>query len=73
MELPGITQHEVTNTEQFMDLFNKGEKNRVTRATLMNPTSSRGHAALIVHVRMEPDDLEASTKIGKLVLVDLAG
>eukprot|EP00996_Jenningsia_fusiforme_P001714 NODE_257_length_2584_cov_22.956213_g235_i0.p1 GENE.NODE_257_length_2584_cov_22.956213_g235_i0~~NODE_257_length_2584_cov_22.956213_g235_i0.p1 ORF type:complete len:718 (-),score=167.08 NODE_257_length_2584_cov_22.956213_g235_i0:329-2482(-) len=75
VELPGITEHIVTSTEQFMKLYYYGEGHRVTRATLMNPTSSRGHAALIVNVRMEPQDAEGllSTKVGKLVLVDLAG
>ena len=75
VELPGITEHVVTSAEQFMKMFYFGEKHRVTRATMMNETSSRGHAALIVHIRMEPQDEEGrlSTKIGKLVLVDLAG
>ena len=39
----------------------------------MNPTSSRGHAALIVNIKMEPHDVSLATKVGKLVLVDLAG
>eukprot|EP00906_Rhabdomonas_costata_P035300 RCo049604 len=75
VELPGITEKEVTSMEQFMELFYYGEKHRVTRATLMNPTSSRGHAALVVNLKMIPNDSEGlmSKKFGKLVLVDLAG
>lgn len=73
VEMPGLTEKTVTNQEQFMKLFYHGESHRITRKTLMNPTSSRGHAALIVQVRMEPKDPSMSTKTGKLVLVDLAG
>eukprot|EP00906_Rhabdomonas_costata_P020944 RCo030468 len=76
VELPGITEHEVASPESFMELFYWGEKHRVTRRTLMSPFSSRGHAALIVNVHMTPADDEEgvmATKVGKLVLVDLAG
>jgi hypothetical protein len=73
VEMPGLTTKFVTTTSEFMKLFYLGESHRVTRATLMNPTSSRGHAALVCNVRMEPNDPSMSTKVGKLVLVDLAG
>jgi len=73
VEMPGLTEKVVTGTTEFMKLFYYGEAHRVTRATLMNPTSSRGHAALIVNIKMEPHDVSMSTRVGKLVLVDLAG
>eukprot|EP00667_Euglena_gracilis_P001535 EG_transcript_1535 len=75
VELPGITSIDVNNSADIMRNFYHGEKHRVTRATKMNDTSSRGHAALIVNVEMTPrnNDGSAGTKFGKLVLVDLAG
>eukprot|EP00667_Euglena_gracilis_P003449 EG_transcript_3458 len=73
VEMPGLTEKSVGSTAEFMKLYYYGEAHRVTRATLMNPTSSRGHAALIVNIRMEPKDVSLATKVGKLVLVDLAG
>jgi len=75
VELPGITVVEVGTPAEIMKHFYHGEKHRVTRATKMNETSSRGHAALIVNVEMSPknNDGSAGTIFGKLVLVDLAG
>ena len=73
VEMPGVTTKIVTDSREFMKLFYYGEQHRMTRATLMNPTSSRGHAALICNVKMQPIDPSMSMKIGKLVLVDLAG
>eukprot|EP00667_Euglena_gracilis_P014658 EG_transcript_15211 len=75
VELPGITQVEVKSPEELMRHFYWGERHRVTRATKMNETSSRGHAALIVNLEMTPRDNDGSqaTRFGKLVLVDLAG
>lgn len=73
VEMPGLSEKTITNLPDFMKLFYFGEAHRITRPTLMNPTSSRGHSALIVNVRMAPRDAALSTKVGKLVLVDLAG
>eukprot|EP00759_Apiculatamorpha_spiralis_P026515 PhF_6_TR29383/c2_g1_i1/m.43322/K10396/KIF5; kinesin family member 5 len=75
VELPGITSRKVRSTEDFIEAFFDGNKHRVVRATNMNATSSRGHAAFIVHMKCTPkvEDPNSGTKIGKLVLVDLAG
>ena len=73
VEMPGLTEKELHSCDQFMKLYYFGEAHRITRKTLMNPTSSRGHAATIVTVRLEPKDPSLSIKEGKLVLVDLAG
>eukprot|EP00906_Rhabdomonas_costata_P020855 RCo030341 len=75
VELPGIEVRRVSSPEEFLKLYFWGEKHRVTRATNMNDKSSRGHAAVVLNVKMTPKDNDGSqaTLVGKLVLVDLAG
>ena len=51
---------QVNSPEEMMRHFYWGEKHRVTRATKMNETSSRGHAALIVNLQMSPRDNDGS-------------
>eukprot|EP01002_Notosolenus_urceolatus_P003489 NODE_191_length_2516_cov_624.104175_g10_i1.p1 GENE.NODE_191_length_2516_cov_624.104175_g10_i1~~NODE_191_length_2516_cov_624.104175_g10_i1.p1 ORF type:complete len:784 (+),score=255.13 NODE_191_length_2516_cov_624.104175_g10_i1:3-2354(+) len=75
VQLPGAVVHDVTSSDDFMRKFDQGFKHRVTRATKMNDTSSRGHAAMIVNIVATPKTAEgpSESKIGKLVLIDLAG
>ena len=72
--LPGCSIHSVTNTEEFMEVYNVGNARRVTTATAMNPESSRGHSALLVWVTSTPkDDATAAERRGKITFIDLAG
>lgn len=75
VKLPDITERSLSSAEEMMKYYREGEKHRVTRKTKMNDTSSRGHAALIINIEgtSSSADGPASTKIGKLVLIDLAG
>ena len=66
----------VKNTNDCVEAFKKGEKNRITECTRMNAHSSRSHALLIVKIERNFTDEESNEHImtqGYLYLVDLAG
>ena len=66
----------VKNSNDCVEAFKKGEKNRITECTRMNAHSSRSHALLIVKIERNFTDEESNEHImtqGYLYLVDLAG
>jgi kinesin family protein 5 len=67
-----LSKNRIFNKDDLMELLHKGDSRRATEETLMNLTSSRSHAALIITLII-PDDNNASFKESTLVLVDLAG
>lgn len=72
----GLSAVPVTSLNQCLDLIRDGDQNRTTSATRMNATSSRSHAAFIVHVeRREPTHgiPEGVLVSSTLTMVDLAG
>ncbi|KAK9874406.1 hypothetical protein WA026_002753 [Henosepilachna vigintioctopunctata] len=68
-DLMGFT---VDSVESITELLNRGNKNRVTRATLMNDVSSRSHAIFTITIESR-NNADNKTIVGKLNLVDLAG
>ncbi|XP_060537450.1 kinesin-like protein KIF3A [Cylas formicarius] len=68
-DLSGFT---VDSVESIMKLLNAGNKNRVTRSTLMNDVSSRSHAIFTITIESK-NRMSNKTTVGKLNLVDLAG
>nr|XP_023013785.1 kinesin-like protein KIF3A [Leptinotarsa decemlineata] len=68
-DLMGFT---VDSIESITDLLNRGNKNRVTKSTLMNDISSRSHAIFTVTIESK-NRIDNKTTVGKLNLVDLAG
>jgi len=72
--LPGCTEHELANKEEFMEFYHEGDKRRVVTATAMNPESSRGHTAMVIRISSENmDDDTAPAFHGKITFIDLAG
>ncbi|CAL1401066.1 unnamed protein product [Linum trigynum] len=70
--VPDASMHQVTSTEDVLELMNIGFMNRAVGATALNERSSRSHSILTIHVRGV--DLESGTILrGNLHLVDLAG
>lgn len=67
-DLMGFT---VDSIESITELLNRGNKNRMTRSTLMNDVSSRSHAIFTISIESK-NRLDNKTTIGKLNLVDLA-
>ncbi|KAJ8923592.1 hypothetical protein NQ315_010171 [Exocentrus adspersus] len=68
-DLMGFT---VDSIESITELLNRGNKNRVTRSTLMNDVSSRSHAIFTITIESK-NRIDNKTTVGKLNLVDLAG
>ncbi|XP_044256198.1 kinesin-like protein KIF3A [Tribolium madens] len=68
-DLMGFT---VDSIESITELLNRGNKNRVTRSTLMNDVSSRSHAIFTITIESKNRSSNKTT-VGKLNLVDLAG
>ncbi|CAI0476262.1 unnamed protein product [Linum tenue] len=72
LAVPDASMHQVTSTEDVLELMNIGFMNRAVGATALNERSSRSHSILTIHVRGV--DLESGTILrGNLHLVDLAG
>lgn len=67
-DLMGFT---VDSVDSITELLNRGNKNRVTRSTLMNDVSSRSHAIFTVTIESKNRNSNKTT-VGKLNLVDLA-
>lgn len=65
----GLSEYEVTTSDDVMALVARGLKRR-TRPNDLNPQSSRSHAVLQLTVQVENDEI---LRRAKLTLVDLAG
>ncbi|KAF7287493.1 kinesin-like protein KIF3A [Rhynchophorus ferrugineus] len=68
-DLSGFTVDSVESTTELMD---RGNKNRITRSTMMNNVSSRSHAIFTIVIESKNRHTNKTT-VGKLNLVDLAG
>eukprot|EP01062_Namystynia_karyoxenos_P067455 TRINITY_DN6140_c0_g3_i1.p1 TRINITY_DN6140_c0_g3~~TRINITY_DN6140_c0_g3_i1.p1 ORF type:complete len:1441 (+),score=497.38 TRINITY_DN6140_c0_g3_i1:186-4508(+) len=72
--LLGCTTTKIETKRDFEEMYSEGDSRRVVRATLMNPESSRGHTALVIHISSQPKEGESGGKRkGKLTFIDLAG
>ncbi|CAG9759578.1 unnamed protein product [Ceutorhynchus assimilis] len=67
-----LTGYTVEDGETMHQLMERGNKNRITRATNMNDYSSRSHAVFTIVVETRHKERNQTTT-GKLNLVDLAG
>jgi len=69
----GLTEYVITNAKDWYALLRRGEKNRVTRQTKINPISSRSHSIFQLLVETDTVDKRGMLKKAKLNLWDLAG
>jgi hypothetical protein len=71
----GLSQILIENSRTARKLIDRGNKERITAATLMNARSSRSHAILTVHFTQIITDTTNKTReiVSKINLVDLAG
>ncbi|CAM9958759.1 unnamed protein product, partial [Laminaria digitata] len=72
----GLTEMEVTSSEEVRELLRQGNANRRTEATGANQVSSRSHAVLqVVLTRTVEEGVSGSKSVreSKLSLIDLAG
>ena len=77
----GISRSHVVCANDVMYLLDLGDQNRCTAKTLINPNSSRSHAALMVNIsfldkmdhKIKHDQEERYNQESNLVLIDLAG
>eukprot|EP01028_Stygiella_incarcerata_P004227 TRINITY_DN1904_c0_g1_i1.p1 TRINITY_DN1904_c0_g1~~TRINITY_DN1904_c0_g1_i1.p1 ORF type:complete len:1331 (+),score=456.95 TRINITY_DN1904_c0_g1_i1:142-4134(+) len=82
----GVKDEAIENSQQFFELVERGNSNRVVALTNLNAESSRSHACLIIKIEkkrritraeQEADDDQSlgdrTVQFGKLTLVDLAG
>eukprot|EP00672_Neobodo_designis_P019976 CAMPEP_0174828944 /NCGR_PEP_ID=MMETSP1114-20130205/1619_1 /TAXON_ID=312471 /ORGANISM="Neobodo designis, Strain CCAP 1951/1" /LENGTH=521 /DNA_ID=CAMNT_0016062677 /DNA_START=87 /DNA_END=1649 /DNA_ORIENTATION=+ len=63
----GLTEHDVVDTEQLMDIIDRGNNMRAAGTTGMNADSSRSHAILQIMV------LKNHRAFGRFSFIDLAG
>ncbi|KAJ3005846.1 Kinesin-like protein kif24, partial [Thoreauomyces humboldtii] len=68
--ITGLTEHQITDVDQLMGIFEFGNNARSTGATGANADSSRSHAIfqLVLKPKKNPKKI-----IGKLSFIDLAG
>ena len=72
----GLTEHELHSPSGLTKLIDFGNERRATASTLMNATSSRSHAVVIIRIDQEipARGMKGKQKIAsKINLVDLAG
>ena len=71
----GITEVNVTNSNDMLKILKRGNRNRTQEATGANETSSRSHAILQVSVEYKDKNsgIDIEIKFSKLSLIDLAG
>ena len=71
----GITEVNVTSSNDMLKILKRGNRNRTQEATGANETSSRSHAILQVSVEYKDKNsgIDIEIKFSKLSLIDLAG
>ena len=69
VNIKGLSEVRANTAEDFLQVIERGQSQRTTRATEANDTSSRSHAICQVFLR----DIKTGKLKGKLTLVDLAG
>lgn len=69
VNIKGLSEVRANTAEDFLQVIERGQSQRTTRATEANDTSSRSHAICQVFLR----DTNTAKLKGKLTLVDLAG
>jgi len=67
----GLMEEYVSSPKDILELISQGESQRSTSKTEMNERSSRSHSVLTVTVTQKLQD--ASIRVGKLHMADLAG
>ncbi|GMM50882.1 tubulin-dependent ATPase [Starmerella bacillaris] len=72
IDIPGMTEYEVSNTDDMHELFHRGNKNRCVATTQANSQSSRSHALLTVKISSHNKDSDVA-KEASLTIIDLAG
>lgn len=73
IKIVGITEKEVTEAEQTLQLLVTGSAGRATGATAMNEQSSRSHAIFTITILQQKIGDPDSATTSKFHLVDLAG
>ena len=68
----GLTQREVTSTEEVLAIMTEGKSNRKVASTAMNSESSRSHLVVFITVAGY-NSVSLISSSAKLTLVDLAG
>lgn len=71
----GLTQQQVTSTENVLQLLTSGNKHRKTEATMANQVSSRSHAVLQLIVKHKSRSNNGQEVLNESILsmIDLAG
>ena len=71
----GITEVNVTTSNDMLKILKRGNRNRTQEATGANETSSRSHAILQVSIEYKDKNsgIDVEIKFSKLSLIDLAG
>jgi kinesin family protein 5 len=67
-----LTEENVTEVDEVIEIMSNGLENRVVSCTGMNEQSSRSHSLFILSIK-QTQNSDSIVKTGKLYLVDLAG
>ena len=75
VSVPDLTEYEVHNSKELLELILKGNQKRTMAETSTNQFSSRSHAILQISVESTCNNSKGNTEVwnSKLSLVDLAG
>jgi len=70
--IQGVTEMYVREGQEVINLMQLGARNRTVNSTNMNAVSSRSHGVFLIKLIIK-DTNTGSTKMSKLMMVDLAG
>eukprot|EP00940_MAST-03C_sp_MAST-3C-sp2_P001461 g1461.t1 len=75
VRIPGLTEREVRDDKEALEVIRDGNKRRETATTQANAVSSRSHAVMQVHIKLEhvTGRTTVQKNYGTLSLIDLAG
>ena len=72
--MEGLLELVVGKVDDFAEIIKVGAKNRLTKSTKMNESSSRSHSILTVTIESKVKKEDSSIiRVSKLSFVDLAG
>ena len=63
VQVAGLTEYEVLNTSQVMEMLSRGNQQRMCEPTAVNTTSSRSHAVLQVKCRSKTQIFCTATQL----------
>ena len=73
MHIPNLSEFQIRNIKEAMELYKKGESHRKVAETQLNDKSSRSHTVFKIHLEIKYISNTSKVLNSMINLIDLAG